>query len=178
MFCDPCHKTNIITKQKCSASSTDDLITPTIQQINDHYHELLQLKKKAAKICVISIINATWMSPAQQTLMWIGGLRPSDILILITNHLELSSIQTEKMESLKISTLKKEADISNIMDRLKNNIGSTFIGKCFVDKGDYAAMSNYRNNVFELMEKLTVFQDILNQADALRAFNLKESNAF
>ncbi|XP_071705089.1 transcription factor TGA2.3-like [Rutidosis leptorrhynchoides] len=126
-----------LTKQM-SASSTDDLISPTIQQINDHYLELL--KKKLQRFVLFLLLTP----PGSNN------------------------------KSFRISTLKKEADISNIMDRLKNNIGSTFIGKCFVDKGDYAAMSNYRNNMFEQMGKLTVFQDILDQADTLRAFNLKE----
>ncbi|XP_071728985.1 transcription factor TGA2.2-like [Rutidosis leptorrhynchoides] len=137
--------------RRMSVDSSDDHISPIIKQINEHYNELLRMKKRAAKTCVMSITNVTWMSPAHSCVMWIGGILPSDTLKLIMNNIELSQQQHQKIEILKSINypIQEEAKITNEVDSLKKDLSDTFSGKSFVDKGDQYAMSNYKNKMFE-----------------------------
>ncbi|XP_071715682.1 TGACG-sequence-specific DNA-binding protein TGA-2.1-like isoform X2 [Rutidosis leptorrhynchoides] len=130
-------------------NSNPDHISPVIQLLNDHYLELLTTKKNAAKICVMSIINVTWMSPTLSCVMWIGGIRPSDIIKIILNHIELSNQQLEKIELLKVQTIEQEKTITYQVNTLKDEISEIFGGSKFVDRGDHEAMSNFKNNMFK-----------------------------
>ncbi|XP_071714847.1 uncharacterized protein [Rutidosis leptorrhynchoides] len=149
-------------------------ISPVIQLLNDHYLELLNTKKQSAKKCVMSIIDVKWLQPTLSTIMWIGGIRPSDIIKLILNHIELSTQQLAKIENLKLLTLQQETQLINKVHTLKHEISETFVGKSFVDKGDTAAMSNYTNNMFEQIGRLSAMENYLSQADTLRATTYKE----
>ncbi|XP_071738873.1 transcription factor TGA2.1-like [Rutidosis leptorrhynchoides] len=147
--------TNFFRYYKEWCSTFDNLILTLQRQIsttilmNDNYNELLQLKRISVKTCVMSIINNTWMPQALTSVMWIGGIRPSDILTLILNHVELYTNQSEKINLLKKTTTKDENNISNKVDLLKQNISQTFVGHSFVYKGDDPASSKYHNQMFE-----------------------------
>ncbi|XP_071695262.1 uncharacterized protein [Rutidosis leptorrhynchoides] len=153
--------------------STDNQIDPLNKQILDHYIELAKQKSNAAKLNVFSILFGSWMSHVEQFLAWLGGLRPSNIVKLITNHVELSERQIGKMNSLKDATLEEEMKISTYVHNLQDTLADSFNGKSFVDKGDFSAMNNYSNQMSENLGRMSVVSTYCDQADELRITTLE-----
>ncbi|XP_071732008.1 transcription factor TGA2.3-like [Rutidosis leptorrhynchoides] len=145
---------------------TDKYIDPINKQILEHYIQLSNLKCNAARINVLCIFFESWMSHVQ-FLAWLGGLRPSNIIKLITNHVELSEEQIGKMESLKYTTLQEEMKITTSVQNLEDNLADSFSGKCFVDKGDFSAMNNFSNQISENLGKISVVSSFCDQVNYL-----------
>ncbi|XP_071719042.1 transcription factor TGA2.1-like [Rutidosis leptorrhynchoides] len=147
-----------------------------VQQLNKELHlknELLH--KEAANVDVFSIVYGTWMSLADRLTMWVGGFRPTHILQLITNHVEImGSMRIEKMECLKDAMINEENELSNEVHKLEAIISNILIGNSFVNKGDEAAISNYANCMSSLVGKLTILHNFINQADQLREKTITE----
>ncbi|XP_071688315.1 TGACG-sequence-specific DNA-binding protein TGA-2.1-like [Rutidosis leptorrhynchoides] len=117
-----------------------------------HFYTIFNIKKNASKNHVFTIIYGSWMTPAQRCTMWIGGIRPTDMLKLIKNHIELFG--TIEMESLSTNISKQQNELTSKQD--------------FVNKGDEAAMTNYLSSMSSLVEKLTIMHDFMSEADVLR----------
>lgn len=49
-----------------------------------HYDEIFRLKGVAAKSDVFHLINGMWTSQAERCFLWIGGFRPSDLIMVCT----------------------------------------------------------------------------------------------
>ncbi|XP_071727469.1 TGACG-sequence-specific DNA-binding protein TGA-2.1-like [Rutidosis leptorrhynchoides] len=133
----------------------EDDILPIIENILSHFYTIFNIKKIAAKVDVFSILYGTWMSPAHLSTMWVGGFRPTDMLKLISNHIEIFGPQIEKMKFLNSDIMNEEIALTTKFTNLEANISNTLTGKEFVNKGDEAAMSSYANSMSSLVGKFT-----------------------
>ncbi|XP_071714221.1 transcription factor TGA2.1-like [Rutidosis leptorrhynchoides] len=146
----------------------EDNILPIVDNILSHFYTLFNIKKTAAKVHVFSIIYGTWMTPAQRCTMWIGGLRPTDILQLIKNHVEVFGRQLLEIDNLSSNISKEQIALTSKFTKLEATISNTLIGPEFINKGDEAAMTSYYNSMSSLVGKLTIMHNFMNEADELR----------
>jgi transcription factor TGA len=51
-----------------------------------HYDQIFRVKSVTAKSDVFHLINGMWTSQAERCFLWIGGFRPSEIIMVI-NHI-------------------------------------------------------------------------------------------
>lgn len=51
-----------------------------VESCKSHYVNLFELKETAAKADVFYIMSGIWKTPTERLFLWIGGLRPSEIL--------------------------------------------------------------------------------------------------
>ncbi|XP_071705359.1 transcription factor TGA2.1-like [Rutidosis leptorrhynchoides] len=109
--------------------------------------------------------------------MWFGGLRPTHLLQLIKNHIDIIGIQLEKIEFLRSYILNEETTLTKNFTSLEDSISHTLIGKEFVNKGDESDISNYANSMSSLVRKLTIIQNFMDQADELRKKALSETKS-
>ncbi|XP_071694283.1 transcription factor TGA7-like [Rutidosis leptorrhynchoides] len=96
----------------------------------------------------------------------------------ITNFGVFYRDSSKKLDNL-IATLQRQMYVNNdathITPLILNHIELSFQqSKSFVDKGDNATMSNYKNNLFEQIRRLSAMEDYLSQADNLRAITYKQ----
>ncbi|XP_071688618.1 transcription factor HBP-1b(c38)-like [Rutidosis leptorrhynchoides] len=98
----------------------------------------------------------------------------SPVIQIILNHIDLSNQQLEKIELLKVQTIEQEKTITYQLNTLKDEISGLFAGSKFVDRGDHEAMSNFKNNMFEQIGRLSAMAIYLTQADTLRTITYKK----
>ncbi|XP_071728894.1 transcription factor TGA2.1-like [Rutidosis leptorrhynchoides] len=103
-----------------------------------------------------------------------GGFRPSDVIQLILNHVELFNEQLKRMLELKESLMKEESDNTKEMESLQKHISISLSGTDFVDKGDECAMTNFSTEMSTLTEKFTILIDLLEKADKVRQKSLTD----
>ncbi|XP_071741908.1 transcription factor TGA2.2-like [Rutidosis leptorrhynchoides] len=72
------------------------------------------------------------------------------------------------------TTLEQQMNITTDIENLKDNLANSFVGKTFVDKGDFSAMNNFSNEMSENIRKLTVLNSFCDQADDLRISTIKK----
>ncbi|XP_071730184.1 transcription factor TGA2.1-like [Rutidosis leptorrhynchoides] len=109
-----------------------------------------------------------YQCPTQQCIMWIGRLRPTDILKLINNYIEVFGPQHEKLKSLTTEITNEEIALTTKLRNLEATISNSLTGKDFVNKGDEAALSSYQNSISCLVGKLTIMNNFMDEADELR----------
>ncbi|XP_071709017.1 TGACG-sequence-specific DNA-binding protein TGA-2.1-like [Rutidosis leptorrhynchoides] len=142
-------------------------ILPIVDNTLSHFYTIFNIKKNASKIHVFTIIYRSWMTHAQRCTMWIGGIRPTKMLKLIKNHIELFGSQSIAMESLSTNISNQQNKLTSKFTKLEATISNTLIGQDFVNKGDEAAMTNYLTSMSSLVGKLTIMHDFMSEADAL-----------
>ncbi|XP_071726259.1 transcription factor TGA2.3-like [Rutidosis leptorrhynchoides] len=149
-------------------------ITPILDEIFSHYNKLFQMKREAAQIDIFNIIHGCWMPHTARCIMWMGGFRPSDVIELIMNHVEMLNGQKSKFDNLKEQFLNEEGEISKEFEDLQRNIATSLTGQDFVNKGDECAMTNFASHMSSLTGKFTIFLDLMEKGDRLREKTLKE----
>ncbi|XP_071713012.1 TGACG-sequence-specific DNA-binding protein TGA-2.1-like [Rutidosis leptorrhynchoides] len=143
-------------------------ILPIVDNTLSHFYTIFNIKKNTSKNHVFTIIYGSWMTPTQRCTMRIGGIRPTDMLKLIKNHIELFGSQTIEMESLSTNISKQQNELTSKFTKLEATISNTLIGQDFINKGDEAAMTNYLSSMSSLVGKLTTMHEFMSEADALR----------
>jgi transcription factor TGA len=63
-----------------NAHASDDDLRHIIDSIMAHYREAFRLKGVAAKADAFHVLSGMWKTPVERCFMWLGGLRPSEIL--------------------------------------------------------------------------------------------------
>ncbi|XP_071739923.1 TGACG-sequence-specific DNA-binding protein TGA-2.1-like [Rutidosis leptorrhynchoides] len=162
------HQRILHLRRRLIGEFVEDDILPIVENILSQFYTIFNIKKNAAKVDVFSILYGTWMSPAHLSTMWVGGFRPTDMLKLISNHIEIYGPQIEKMKFLNSDIMNEEIALTTKFTNLEANISNTLTGKEFVNKGDEAAMSSYANSMSSLVGKFTIMHNFLNEADELR----------
>ncbi|CAH9109680.1 unnamed protein product, partial [Cuscuta europaea] len=70
-----------------------------VEACKSHYINLLRKKATAAKADVFYIMTGLWKTPIERLYLWIGGVRPSEILKIVLKHVgplaenQLQSVQ-------------------------------------------------------------------------------------
>ncbi|XP_049390212.1 TGACG-sequence-specific DNA-binding protein TGA-1A isoform X2 [Solanum stenotomum] len=90
----------------------------------NHYFELFRVKATAAKADVLYIMSGMWKTSAERFFMWIGGFRPSELLKVLTPHLELlTEQQLREVCNLRQSCQQAEDALSQGMVKLHQILG-------------------------------------------------------
>ncbi|XP_071740563.1 transcription factor HBP-1b(c38)-like [Rutidosis leptorrhynchoides] len=152
------HQRLILTLRKKMMSNFNvSAIIPTLDAIFSHYNELFQKKRTASQINIFSILYGVWMPPPARCIMWIGGFRPSNVIELLINHVEMSNEQKKKMLTLKAILMKEETKSTIELDNLQITIDTSLSGQDFVNKWDACAMTNFATHMSALTGKFTIF---------------------
>ncbi|PSS15638.1 Transcription factor like [Actinidia chinensis var. chinensis] len=131
-----------------------------------HYDELMNLKSMVAKSDVFHLISGIWKSAAERCFLWIGGLRPSDLIKIIANQIEpLTEQQLLGICGLQQSTQEAEEALSQGLEALNQSLSDTIAS----DSLSYPPnMGNYMGQMAIAMNKLSTLEGFVRQADNLR----------
>ncbi|KAK4485961.1 hypothetical protein RD792_008614 [Penstemon davidsonii] len=132
-----------------------------------HYLDLFSMKATAAKADVFYLMSGMWKTSAERFFLWIGGFRPSEILKVLSPHLEPLSEQ-QRFEVCNLRQLCQQAEdaLSQGMEKLHYILGETIASE--LDEG------NYLPQIKAAMEKLEALVRFVGQADHLRQQTLQQ----
>ena len=68
------------------ADITDIELRILVENAMRHYFKFFHMKAKAAKTDVFYIMSGMWKTSAERLFLWIGGIRPSELL-KVCSHL-------------------------------------------------------------------------------------------
>ncbi|XP_071711077.1 transcription factor TGA2.1-like [Rutidosis leptorrhynchoides] len=114
-------------KKELLQQRTDNDIYPINNSVFNHYIKLIKLKCYASKINVLNIVLASWMSPVEQFLAWVGGFRPSHIL---TDTLNVSFSGKSFVDKRDFSSM------NNFSNQMSENLGKLSVVKNYYDHAD------------------------------------------
>ncbi|XP_019172774.1 PREDICTED: TGACG-sequence-specific DNA-binding protein TGA-1A-like isoform X3 [Ipomoea nil] len=105
-----------------------------VESCKSHYVNLFELKETAAKADVFYIMSGIWKTPTERLFLWIGGLRPSEILKVVSQHLELlTDDQLQNVQNLQQSCQQAEDALSQGLLRLQqilaDNVATGLLGE-------------------------------------------------
>ncbi|KAL6523722.1 hypothetical protein OROGR_017325 [Orobanche gracilis] len=113
-----------------------------------HYFDLSVMKASAAKADVFYVMSGMWTTPAERFFSWIGGFRPSEILKVISPHIEpFTEQQRFDVCNLAQSCEQSEDALSQGMRRLHIILAETIAGKKLVE-------DNYVPHIRAAIDKL------------------------
>lgn len=135
----------------------------------NHYYELFRVKATAAKADVLYIMSGMWKTSAERFFMWIGGFRPSELLKVLTPHLELlTEQQLREVCNLRQSCQQAEDALSQGMVKL-HQILAEAVAAGQLGEGNYSLPQ-----MGPAIEKLEALVRFVNQADHLRQETLQQ----
>ncbi|CAN4106466.1 unnamed protein product [Withania somnifera] len=153
---------------------TDDLRSALNSQIGEielrilvegclnHYFDLFCLKATAANTDVLYLMSGIWKTSAERFFLWIGGFRPSELLKVLTRHVEpLTEQQVQEVCNLTQSCQQAEDALSQGMVKL-HQILSEAVAAGTLGNG------NILPQMATTIEKLEALVRFVNQADHLR----------
>eukprot|EP00252_Welwitschia_mirabilis_P020123 TRINITY_DN4859_c0_g1_i1.p1 TRINITY_DN4859_c0_g1~~TRINITY_DN4859_c0_g1_i1.p1 ORF type:complete len:315 (+),score=72.43 TRINITY_DN4859_c0_g1_i1:349-1293(+) len=136
-----------------------------------HYDELFRIKGNAAKSDVFHLMSGMWRTPAERCFMWMGGFRPSELLKILSPHLEpLAENQSRGVSSLKLSSQQAEDALSQGMEALQQSLADTLS----VGSIGSPNVANYMGQMASAMGKLGMLENLVRQADNLRQQALQQ----
>nr|ANS71554.1 bZIP protein 10 [Lonicera japonica] len=138
-----------------------------VDSVMNHYFDLFRMKANAAKADVFYLMSGMWKTSAERFFMWIGGFRPSELLKVLVQHLDLLDQQLLEVCNLKQSCQQAEDALSQGMDKLQQILSETVASGKLCE-----GMYNPREgNALENLEALVCF---VTQADHLRQETLQQ----
>ncbi|XP_057824025.1 transcription factor TGA2.2 isoform X1 [Cryptomeria japonica] len=136
-----------------------------------HYEELFRMKSVAAKADVFHLVSGMWKTPAERCFMWMGGVRPSEILNILTPQLEpLTEQQVLSVCNLRQSSQQAEDALSQGMEALQQALADTLAGGSLGTPN----VANYMGQMAMAMGKLETLESFVHQADNLRQQTLQQ----
>ncbi|CAK9173965.1 unnamed protein product [Ilex paraguariensis] len=134
----------------------------------NHYNDLFRMKAHAAKADVFYLMSGVWRTSVERFLLWIGGLRPSEILNILVPQLEhLSDQQIMHVRTLRDSCQQAEDALSQGMDKLQQTLAQSIAT-------NIVGAVNYGSQMASVMENLEALEGFVNQADHLRRQTLQQ----
>ncbi|KAJ6829032.1 bZIP transcription factor TGA10 isoform X1 [Iris pallida] len=131
-----------------------------------HYDEMFGLKGMAVKADVFHLVSGTWKTPAERCFMWIGGFRPSELIKVLSSHIEpLTEQQILGICELQQSTQETEEALSQGLEALYRTLSDTVASDALSSPSN---MANYMGQMAIAMSKLTTLEGFVRQADNLR----------
>nr|CAB3453007.1 unnamed protein product [Digitaria exilis] len=116
-----------------------------------HHEELLNLKGAMARADVFHLLSGVWASPAERCFLWLGGFRPSEVML---KHVEpLSEGQILGIYNLQQSVQEREESLNQSMEATQQSISdivaapdippATFMGHMSLAMNKVAAMESF-----------------------------------
>ncbi|KAF0907603.1 hypothetical protein E2562_018408 [Oryza meyeriana var. granulata] len=157
-----------------NAHASDSDLRLIVDGIMAHYDEIFKVKGVAAKADVFHILSGMWKTPAERCFLWLGGFRPSELLKLVSNHLEpLTEQQLLGLNNLQESSQQAEDALSQGMEALQQSLADTLAGS-LGSSGSSGNVANYMGQMAMAMGKLGTLENFLCQADNLRQQTLHQ----
>lgn len=148
------------------AALTDNEMRVMVDGYLCHYDQIFRLKGVTAKSDVFHLINGMWTSQAERCFLWIGGFRPSEIIMMLIQQLEpLAEQQIMGMYGLRHSSQQAEEALSQGLDQLQQSLVDTIAGGPLVDGVQQMVVA---------IGKLSNLEGFLRQADNLRQQTLHQ----
>ncbi|CAJ2660182.1 unnamed protein product [Trifolium pratense] len=148
------------------AGLTDNEMRVMVDGYLCHYDQIFRVKSVTAKSDVFHLINGIWTSQAERCFLWIGGFRPSEIIMMLIQQLEpLAEQQIMGMYGLRHSSQQAEEALSQGLDQLQQSLVDTIAGGPLVDGVQQMVVA---------MGKLSNLEGFLRQADNLRQQTLHQ----
>nr|AGT17454.1 hypothetical protein SHCRBa_258_F08_R_30 [Saccharum hybrid cultivar R570] len=158
-----------------NAHASDDDLRHIIDSIMAHYHEASRLKGVAAKADAFHVLSEMWKTPVERCFMWLGGLRPSEILKLLASHLEpLTEQQLASIYSLQQSSQQAEEDLSQGVRALQQSVAETLASGSLYPAGSPGNAADCSGQMAAAVGKLGTLQSFLQEADDLRRQTLEQ----
>ncbi|XP_037456173.1 transcription factor HBP-1b(c1)-like isoform X2 [Triticum dicoccoides] len=141
--------------------------------------EIFRLKGAAAKADAFRVLSGTWGTPVERCFLWLGGFRPSELLmvptiILLASRLEpLTEKQLDSIDVLRRSSLQAEEALSREMEALRQSVTETVAaaGSSSLSCSD----DDCTGQMAVAVGKLGAMEGLLRQADDLRLRILEET---
>ncbi|KAJ8472116.1 hypothetical protein OPV22_026459 [Ensete ventricosum] len=131
-----------------------------------HYDQMAYLKSIVMKSDVFHIISGVWMTPAERCFMWMGGFRPSELIKMLSSHIEpLTEQQILGVCGLQQSTRETEEALSQGLEALNLSLSDTITSDSL---SCLSTMDNYMGQMAVAVNKLATLEGFIRQADNLR----------
>lgn len=107
-----------------------------------HYDRLFEAKSAAARRDVFFVMSGAWRSPAERFFLWISGFRPSDLLAVLSPHLQtelhdadhspplapaLTEAQAEEVARLRQTSRQAEDALYHGLDTLQQALAESLL---------------------------------------------------
>ncbi|CAL9167487.1 unnamed protein product [Musa hybrid cultivar] len=131
-----------------------------------HYDQMAYLKSIVTKSDVFHLISGVWMTPAERCFMWMGGFRPSELIKMLSRHIEpLTEQQILGVCGLQQSTQETEEALSQGLEALNLSLSDTITSDAL---SCLSHMNNYMGQMAVAVNKLATLEGFIRQADNLR----------
>ncbi|RAL43998.1 hypothetical protein DM860_014135 [Cuscuta australis] len=135
-----------------------------IDGCKSHYKNLFCKKATAAKADVFYIMSGLWKTPSERLFLWIGGVRPSEILKIVLRHVKpLTEDQLPFVTNLQLACHQMEEALSQGFVR-QHQFLSEAIATGLLGEGNYLQPA---------MEHLGLLVNFIIQADNLRLMTIE-----
>ncbi|XP_009418242.2 bZIP transcription factor TGA10 isoform X1 [Musa acuminata AAA Group] len=135
-----------------------------------HYDHMAYLKSIVTKSDVFHLISGVWMTPAERCFMWMGGFRPSELIKMLSRHIEpLTEQQILGVCGLQQSTQETEEALSQGLEALNLSLSDTITSDAL---SCLSHMDNYMGQMAVAVNKLATLEGFIRQADNLRQHTL------
>ncbi|THU47628.1 hypothetical protein C4D60_Mb09t17600 [Musa balbisiana] len=131
-----------------------------------HYDQMAYLKSIVTKSDVFHLISGVWMTPAERCFMWMGGFRPSELIKMLSRHIEpLTEQQILGVCGLQQSTQETEEALTQGLEALNLSLSDTITSDAL---SCLSNMDNYMGQMAVAVNKLATLEGFIRQADNLR----------
>ncbi|KAJ8472119.1 hypothetical protein OPV22_026462 [Ensete ventricosum] len=129
-----------------------------------HYDQMAYLKSIVMKSDVLHIISGVWMTPAERCCMWMGGFRPSELIKMLSSHIEpLTEQQILGVCGLQQSTRETEEALSQGLEALNLSLSDTITSDSL---SCLSTMDNYMGQMAVAVNKLATLEGFIRQDPA------------
>lgn len=141
----------------------------------NHYFDLFRMKETAAKSDVFYLMSGMWKTSVERLFFWIGGFRPSDLLKILSQHIQpLSEEQVLNVYYLTQACQQAEDALSQGMEKLHQFIAESVCRAKLGEVDFYPQMEAINLPQMEAaMENLEALERFVKQADHLRQSTLQ-----
>ena len=175
-----------------NAHASDDDLRRIIDSIMAHYREAFRLKGVAAKADAFHVLSGMWKTPVERCFMWLGGLRPSELLKvydlshlfllhqctsvkaerffrflftqLLASHLEpLTEQQLASIYSLQQSSQQAEEDLSQGVRALQQSVAETLASGSLYPAGSSGNAADCSGHMAAAVGKLGTLESFLQE---------------
>ncbi|KAG6660897.1 transcription factor TGA1 [Carya illinoinensis] len=151
-----------------NAHITDIELRMLVDSGMNHYFELFRMKATAIKADVFYMMSGMWKTSAERFFLWIGGVRPSQLLKVLGPQLNpMTDQQSLDVFNLEHSCQQAEDALSQGVERLQQMLAETVAAGQPSEGSCNQQMTN-------AMEKLEALMSFVAQADYIRREALQQ----
>ncbi|XP_078182283.1 transcription factor TGAL5-like isoform X2 [Carex rostrata] len=155
------------------AQLIDNNLSSIVDGCIAHYDALFHLKGRLAQTDAFHLLAGLWTSPAERCFMWMGGFKPSDLIKIVTPHLDPTDQQLLRLCGLQQSSQQAEEALSQGLEQLHQFLSATLSsGPLSTDVG--ADVNSYAGLMAIAIENISSLEKFVRQADNLRQQTLHQ----